>query len=80
MFDFRLKVKNGVIMLTFILWIFLFVICWPIAIMALFLYPVVWLLLLPFRLIGITVSAVFEVLHTLLTLPLRILKGPSGLR
>ncbi|HEX9750962.1 MAG TPA: hypothetical protein VGB22_06745 [candidate division Zixibacteria bacterium] len=60
-------------MLTFIIWLFLLFLCWPIAILAIVLYPIVWLLMLPFRLIGITVDAVFQLLHTLITLPARVL-------
>jgi len=62
-------------MLTFVVWLLLFVICWPLALLALLLYPIVWLLLLPFRLIGIAVDGVFEFLRALLTLPARILRG-----
>ena len=65
-------------MATFFLWIILLIICWPIAIIALVLYPIVWLLLLPFRLIGITVTAVFDLLKSIITLPIRILKGPTA--
>lgn len=65
-------------MATFFLWVLLLIICWPVAIIALFLYPIVWLLLLPFRLIGITVSAVFDLLKSIITLPVRILKGPRA--
>lgn len=64
-------------MLTFILWLLLFVLCWPLAILALILYPVVWLLLLPFRLVGIAVGGVLELLWALVTLPARLLRGPS---
>lgn len=60
--------------LKFLLWCFLFVLCWPLALIALILYPFVWLLLLPFRLIGITVGAVFELLWAMLTLPARVLR------
>ena len=60
-------------MLTFLLWLLLFVLCWPIAILALVLYPIVWLLLLPFRLVGIAVDGVFTFLRALLTLPGRLL-------
>jgi hypothetical protein len=56
-------------MTKFLLWIILLVLCWPIALLALVLYPVVWLLLLPFRLLGIAVDGVFSLLRTLLTLP-----------
>ena len=65
-------------MIGFLLWCLLFVICWPVALLALVLYPVVWILLLPFRLIGLTVEAVFELLHALLTLPARVLRGGRG--
>jgi len=65
-------------MSTFFLWVILLMICWPVAIIALVLYPIVWLLLLPFRLIGITVTAVFELLKSIITLPFRILKGPTA--
>jgi hypothetical protein len=64
-------------MWTFILWLILLVVCWPLALLALVLYPIVWLLLLPFRLIGITVDAVFKLLYALLTLPARVLRGPA---
>jgi hypothetical protein len=59
-------------MFTFLLWCLLLLFCWPLAILALFLYPPVWLVLLPFRLIGLTFDAVFETLHAVLTLPARI--------
>jgi len=62
-------------MLTFILWLLLFVFCWPLALLALLLYPFVWLLLLPFRLLGIAVDGVFSLLHAVLTLPARVLRG-----
>lgn len=61
-------------MMTFVLWLLLFIFCWPIALLALLLYPIVWLLSLPFRLIGIAVGGVFEFLHALLTLPARALR------
>ncbi len=60
-------------MLKFLLWCLLFVLCWPVALLVLVLYPFVWLLLLPFRLIGVTVGAVFDVLGALLRLPATIL-------
>lgn len=60
-------------MLTFLLWLLLLVVCWPLALLALMLYPIVWLLSLPFRLVGITLSAVFEFLRALLFLPARLL-------
>ena len=61
-------------MLTFVLWCILFVLCWPVALLALVLYPLVWLISLPFRLVGMTFEAVFETLHALLTLPARLAK------
>ncbi|MFV2073879.1 MAG: hypothetical protein ACC742_14675 [Thermoanaerobaculales bacterium] len=63
-------------MWTFILWLILLVIAWPLALLALVLYPIVWLLLLPFRLVGIAVDAVFQFLKALLMLPARVLRGP----
>lgn len=58
---------------SFVLWLILLVLCWPLALAALILYPLVWLLLLPFRLVGITLDAVFEFLRALLFLPARLL-------
>jgi hypothetical protein len=58
--------------LKFLLWLILLVICWPIALLALVLYPLVWLFLLPFRLVGIAVEGVFGVLRALVTLPMRV--------
>ena len=58
-----------------ILWIILLFVCAPLAIAVLFLYPVIWILLLPFRLIGITVDAVFDLLGAILKLPAKILRG-----
>jgi hypothetical protein len=63
-------------MAKFFLWLILLVLCWPLALLALLLYPIVWLLLIPFRLIGITVDAVFRLLHAIITFPLRVLRGP----
>jgi hypothetical protein len=60
-------------MVTFLLWVLLFVLCWPIALLALILYPIVWLILLPFRLVGIAVDGVFELLRAILHLPARVL-------
>ena len=62
-------------MLSFILWLVLLFFCWPLALLALLLYPLVWLLLLPFRLIGIGVDAVFETLRAIVLLPARVLGG-----
>jgi len=63
-------------MFTFLLWCLLFVFCWPLALLALVLYPIVWLLSLPFRLVGISVGAVFALLSALLFLPARVLGHP----
>jgi hypothetical protein len=60
-------------MLKFLLWLVLFVLCWPLALAALVLYPFVWLLLLPFRLVGIAVGGVFAFLRAVLFLPARVL-------
>lgn len=62
-------------MLTFVLWLLLFILCWPLALLALLLYPFIWLLLLPFRLLGIAVEGIFELLRALITLPARLLRG-----
>lgn len=63
-------------MIKFLLWLFLLFLCWPLALLALFLYPFVWLLMLPFRLIGITVSGALELLKAIIMLPARVLRGP----
>ncbi len=60
-------------MFTFILWCLLFVFCWPLALLALVLYPIVWLLTIPLRIVGISVGAVFALLTALLLLPARAL-------
>ncbi|MEM6795131.1 MAG: hypothetical protein AAF725_14225 [Acidobacteriota bacterium] len=60
-------------MVSFLLWCLLFVVCWPLALVALIAYPIVWLLLLPFRLIGLAVDGVFELLKAILFLPARVL-------
>ncbi len=62
-------------MTSFFLWIILFIICWPVAIFAVIIYPFVWLLLLPFKILGITVNVVFDTLIAIIKLPLRVLKG-----
>ena len=61
-------------MVKFLLWCILFVLCWPLALLALVLYPVVWLLLLPFRLVGIAVGGVLDLVRTVIRLPARILR------
>ena len=60
-------------MLTFICWLLLFIVCWPLAIIALVLWPILWLISLPFRLIGITFEAAFALLRAILFLPARLL-------
>ena len=62
-------------MATFLLWVLLLVVCWPLALAALLLYPLVWLLLLPFRLVGLTFEGVFALLRAVLLLPARLLGG-----
>jgi hypothetical protein len=64
-------------MADFLLWCILLVVCWPLALLALVLYPIVWLLLLPFRLVGIAVDGVFQFLRAILRLPARVLAGPK---
>jgi hypothetical protein len=66
-------------MAAFFLWCILLILCWPLALLALVLYPIVWLLLLPFRLVGIAVHGVFELLRAILFLPARILRGPHSI-
>ena len=61
--------------MTFILWCILFVLCWPLALLALVLYPLVWLILLPFRIVGIAVGGVLAMVWALVILPARILRG-----
>lgn len=63
-------------MLTFVLWFILLILCWPLALVALVLYPFVWLLLLPFRLVGIAVEGVLELVRAIIMLPARVLAGP----
>jgi len=61
-------------MIKFLLWLILFILCWPLALIALVLYPIVWLLLLPFRILGIAVGGVLELIWALFTLPARMLR------
>ena len=63
-------------MARFLLWCILFVLCWPVAILALVLYPFVWLILLPFRIVGIAVGGVLSLLAAIFLLPVRLLRGP----
>ena len=61
--------------MKFLLWLILLFLCWPLALLALVLYPIVWLLLLPFRLVGIAVEGVFALLRSIVMLPARLLRG-----
>jgi hypothetical protein len=65
-------------MISFLLWVLLFVICWPLAILALLLWPIMWLISLPFRLFGIAVEGVFELLRAIILLPARVLGGGAS--
>jgi hypothetical protein len=62
-------------MTTFVLWLILLVLCWPLALLALVLYPLVWLILLPFRLLGIAVEGVLDMVRGVVLLPGRLLQG-----
>jgi len=63
----------------FLLWCLLFVVCWPLALLALLLYPFVWLLMLPFRLLGIAVEGALQFVRGIVLLPARVLLGPHRL-
>lgn len=63
-------------MFTFLVWLLLLFVCWPMALVALVLYPLVWLLLLPFRIVGIAVDGVLELVKAIIFLPARVLRGP----
>jgi hypothetical protein len=62
-------------MVKFLLWCILLVVCWPLALVALVLFPLIWLILLPFRLVGIAVFSAFAIVEALLSLPARIIRG-----
>ena len=62
-------------MLKFLLWMLLLVFCWPLALVALILYPLVWLLLLPFRIVGIAVGGALALVWAIVTLPARLLRA-----
>ncbi len=66
-------------MAAFFLWCILFLLCWPLALLALIAYPFVWLLSLPFRIVGITLAGVFALLSAILHLPVRLLRGPRAI-
>ncbi|MGA8223476.1 MAG: hypothetical protein WB780_17645 [Candidatus Acidiferrales bacterium] len=63
-------------MAGFLLWCILLLVCWPLALLALILYPLIWLLLLPFRIVGIAVTGVLELVRAIILLPARVLRGP----
>ena len=67
-------------MTAFLLWLLLLVLCWPLALLALVLYPIVWVILVPFRLVGIAVDGVFRLLAAIVLLPVRLLRGPRRVR
>jgi hypothetical protein len=73
-----LKVRNEVV--AFLLWCLLLVVCWPVALIALILYPIIWLILLPFRLVGIAVEGSLALIRALLFLPARVLGSRDGSR
>jgi len=62
----------------FLLWCLLFVLCWPLALLALLVYPLVWILLIPFRLVGIAVDGVLGLLSAIFMLPARLVRGPRA--
>jgi hypothetical protein len=64
-------------MLKLLLWSILFVLCWPLALLALIAYPFIWLLLLPFRMLGIAVEGVLELVRAIFYLPVRVLRGAA---
>ena len=63
-------------MVAVLLWLILLVLCWPLALIALVLYPIVWLILLPFRILGIAVDGVLQCVRAVILLPARVLSGP----
>jgi len=67
-------------MLKLLLWLILFILCWPLTLLVLVLWPIVWLISIPFRLLGIAVEGVFELLRAILFLPARLLGGRPGAR
>ncbi len=62
-------------MVKFLLWCILLILCWPLALVALVLYPIVWLLLLPFRVVGIAVGGVLELVGAIISLPMRLIRA-----
>ena len=66
-------------MAAFFLWIILFILCWPLALFALVLYPIIWLLMLPLRILGIAVDGVLGLISAIFMLPVRLLRGPRAI-
>ncbi len=66
--------------MTLVLWLILLVLCWPLALLALVLYPIIWLILLPFRILGIAVDGVLQTVKAVILLPARVLRGPERYR
>ena len=65
-------------MMKFLVWCILLVLCWPLALLALVIYPIVWILLLPFRIVGVAVEGVLEIVRGIMMLPVRLLRGPRA--
>lgn len=74
----RTLLLKETIVAKFLLWLILLVVCWPLALLALVLYPLVWLVLLPFRLVGIAVGGALALVKAIIFLPARVLRGPSA--
>jgi len=66
--------------LKFLLWLILLAICWPLALAALVLYPILWIISLPLRLIGVSVNGALNLVGAIITLPARVLRGPKAFR
>jgi len=64
-------------MVKLLLWLLLLVVCWPLALLALVLWPIIWLISIPFRIVGVAFEGVFELLRALVMLPARLLRGPQ---
>jgi hypothetical protein len=73
------RFPSEVAMAAFFLWCILFILCWPIALLALVIYPFVWLLTLPFRILGVAVHGVLGLISALFLLPVRLLRGPRAI-
>jgi hypothetical protein len=75
------RVSGGCLeMIKFLLWLLLLAVCWPLAIVALVMWPIVWLLMLPFRLVGLAVEGVFALLRAIVLLPARLVGGRTAVR